>query len=98
MTEKTEWEIIDVPSPQDRQTRQTRQTPRDRMKSLLGPWWRWKVAGVMIAAGLALVMLVALAGMAVIAMTVTALVILGIAKIKRWLRRDNGANNGAASP
>lgn len=85
MTEKTEWEVIDTPLPEDRQTSQ------HRMKALLGSWWQWKVLGGVVVAGLALVFFVALTSVIVVAISVGALLLFGIGKIRQWLRRGDGA-------
>jgi hypothetical protein len=85
MTEKTEWEVVDTPSPD------TRQTKEHFLKAMLGPWWRWKIASAVIVAGLALVFFAALAGVIVLFVAVGAILSICIAKFRRWLRRDHGS-------
>jgi hypothetical protein len=94
MTEKTEWEVVDAPSPnQGHQGHQEQARPTiwRLMKTLLGPWWQWKVAGVAIVAGMALVLFAALTGVAVLLMSATAITLFGIGKVRQWLRRDHGS-------
>lgn len=81
MAEKTEWEVVDA-APQE-----TRQSTPDMMQTLLGPWWRWKIAGAIAIAGGFLVLFATLAGLIVLAMSAGALVLIGIGKLRQWLRR-----------
>lgn len=80
MTERVEWEVVDE-SP-----RATRPTPRRLMEMLLGRWWRWKIAGVAIAAALALVLLATVAGVILVLMVAVGCLSFGIGKLTRWLQ------------
>jgi uncharacterized YccA/Bax inhibitor family protein len=91
MIEKTEWEIVDAPSPEQPQARPSLW---QLMKTLLGPWWQWKIAGIAITAGLALVLFAALTGVIVLLISATALTVFGIGKVRQWLR----GGHGSASP
>jgi hypothetical protein len=87
MTEKTEWEIVDgdVP-PQDRP-----QTLQQLMKNLLGPWWRWKVAGLATVAGVAMVFFLTVTAVFVLGLMAVAIVALCVAKVRQWMRRRPGS-------
>lgn len=88
MTEKTEWEVVegDAP-PQDR-----RQTLQQLMKNLLGPWWRWKIAGLATVAGMALIFFLSVAAVFILGFMAFAIVALCIAKIRQWMRRRPGSS------
>lgn len=110
MTEKTEWEIVDVAVPEahdgGQQSAQQEQYGEQRreqfhaqygvppnmqqsMKTLLGPWWRWKLAGAAVALTVVLVLVATLAGAMLLVVTVAAMASFGIAKLRQWLRRAN---------
>lgn len=84
MTEKTEWEIVDVPATENRDTPNGRKSLPQLMQSLLGPWWRWKVAGVAALATLVVVFFVAVIGTLILIGTGAALLGLGASKLRRW--------------
>lgn len=87
MTEKTEWEIVDVePHPQ------TRPGMQQMLRASLGRWWRWKLAGGLIVASALLVLVVMLTGVALLAFATIAIGAICIGKLKRWLRHENGNN------
>lgn len=83
MTEKIEWEVLDAPSSE------TRLTLRQLIKKLLGPWWRWKVAGAAAIASLTVVFVAALMGMIALVIFVGAILSLVIGKIRQWLHRGS---------
>ncbi len=89
MTEKTEWEVVD--EVRDKARTEPRQTIQDLMKTLLGPWWRWKLAGTATVAGLAIVFFATLTGMIALLLSAAAIVSIGIGKLRQWWRRDYGA-------
>jgi hypothetical protein len=84
MTERVEWEVVDdAPSPGKRPTIQ------QLMKTLLGPWWRWKIAGTATVAALAVVLFATLSGIILLLMAAVGIMSIGIARFKRWLRRSD---------
>jgi hypothetical protein len=80
MTERTEWEVVDGPSPGKRPS------VRELLASLLGPWWRWKVAGAALTAGAALLLVATLSGLILLLTLGAALFTLAVGKLARWLR------------
>lgn len=94
MTEKTEWEIVDTPSPQREQERHGRQAHqslppnlKQSMETMLGRWWRWKLAGAAIVMTAALVLIATVAGAVLLVAILMALASFGVAKIRQWMRR-----------
>lgn len=81
MSEKVEWEIVDGAQPDPPRT------PTDTLRAMLGPWWRWKIGAAIVFAGLALLFFVALAGIVVVAVIAFALLSVGIARFRSWLRQ-----------
>jgi hypothetical protein len=93
MAEKTEWELVDAPAAdssegQQRQ-QQARQTVWRSMQTLLGPWWRWKLAGTAILAAATLVFFITVTGVAIVLLAAAALVALGINKVRQVLSRGS---------
>jgi hypothetical protein len=87
MTEKTEWEVVDGDAPpQDR-----RQTLQQLMKNLLGPWWRWKIAGLATVAGMALIFFLTVTAVFVLGLMAVALFSVGVAKVRQWMHRRAGS-------
>lgn len=84
MVEKAEWEIVDAPAEQER-ARASAQTPRF-MQALLGPWWRWKVAGMIALAALTLILVATFTAIMGVVVSVGAFVSVGIIKLREWLR------------
>jgi ABC-type phosphate transport system auxiliary subunit len=86
MTEKTEWEVVDGDAPRQDQ----RQTLQQLMKNWLGPWWRWKVAGLVTIASMALIFLLTVAAVFVLGFMAVAIVSLCILKVRQWMHRRSG--------
>jgi hypothetical protein len=85
MTEKTEWEVVDGP-PQDR-----RPNLQQLMKNLLGPWWRWKIAGLLVVAGVTLIFFLTFAAVFVLGVMAVAIMAIVAGKIRQWTRRRPGS-------
>lgn len=85
MTEKTEWEVVDAPAPGARSHGAGFRLPQ-LLREILGPHWKWKIAGAAVVAGLALGLVLAIAGVAIVTLTAVALVSFAIAKLRQWLR------------
>lgn len=85
MTEKTEWEIVDDHRPNQRRTL------RRTLEALLGPAWRWKVAGAVVLATMALLVVAAVAGTVMVLIAAFTLVSLAVGKLRSWLRRDDAS-------
>jgi hypothetical protein len=83
MPERTEWEIVDEPaSPGARRTKLP--------QMLLGRWWKWKLVGVLLAAGSALLLITALAGAFMLLMSFGAVTAILAARLKLWWDRRHG--------
>jgi hypothetical protein len=94
MTEKTEWELVDAPASesaeaQQRQKQAQQQTLWRSMQALLGPWWRWKLAGTAILAAATLAFFITVTGVAIVLLSAAALVALGVNKVRQVLRRGS---------
>ena len=61
------------------------------MQALLGPWWRWKVAGSAALAVLTLIFFVTLTGMVIVVLAAGALIALGVGKLRQWLGRGSSS-------
>lgn len=85
MPEKTEWEVVDGPAPGARPTLQ------QLMQNVMGPWWRWKLAGAAVVAIVALVFFATIVGVFMLLLPALALIALAIRKITRWMRHGSRA-------
>lgn len=89
MADKTEWEVVDPPS-----VRSAHATGHF-LQALLGRWWKWKVAGAAVAAAAAVLLLATVAGILLLVVAIVAIsaavIVIGIARLKRWLRRKPGS-------
>lgn len=101
MQEKTEWELVDEPGSQSgSQWRSQAGTPnqpgatpglKQLLRTVMGPWWRWKILGAALFTTLAVVMLAMLTGVFALIAAAGAVVAIGIGKLRQWSRRHNGA-------
>ncbi|MBK4737546.1 hypothetical protein [Noviherbaspirillum pedocola] len=94
MSEKVEWEIVDDASTRRGQEYTYRQSTQDAgamrhpLQVLLGPWWRWKIAGMAIAAIAVLVLLALFAGVFVLVAATGVLLSLAVAKARQLFGRS----------
>ena len=89
MIEKTEWEVIDAPAPDERDA--GAQTPHGRphlLGVLLGPWWRWKIASLAIVGSAVLLFFAAFAGVIVLLLFAAGLLALMVNKVRLWINRN----------
>lgn len=82
MTDKTEWEVVDAPS------EAAPQSPTHLLKSLLGPWWRWKIGAVAVIAAATLTVFAMVALSVLIVMAIATSIFLGIRLLLHWLHGD----------
>lgn len=81
MSQKPEWEVVSE-SP-----RVGGYQMKDVMKALLGPGWRWKLAGFAAVALIALSVLTVFAGIAIVGLVTVALLLIVAAKIRSVIHR-----------
>lgn len=92
MIEKTDWEIVDASHAENRNAGDSRQSLLQLMQNLLGPWWRWKVAGATALAIATLVFFATVIGVIILIGTATALLGIGAGKLRQWwLQRGPGS-------
>jgi len=90
MTEKTEWEVVDEESqPNDPHARPTTQ---QLLRAVLGPYWRWKLAGFFILTGITLAILAAFVGVIVLVLSAAAIVLFATTRIRRWLQPSSSTH------
>lgn len=81
MNQKSDWEVVsDRPRTGGHQL-------KDVMRALLGPAWRWKIAGAVVAAMLALSVLALFAGVAIVGLITVALLLAVAAKVRSMVHR-----------
>lgn len=85
--EKNEWEVVEGTGPQA----SPKATRAAMMRAMLGPWWRWKIAGLVIAGCIILALVAALASMFFVIGVAVLLVTLVVAKIRQMLRQHGSS-------
>jgi hypothetical protein len=88
MTEKVKWEVVDEAAAKE----------KPAANKLFGPWWRWKLAGLLAFGALCLLMLIALAGMLALALASVALLSFGVARLTQWLRGGRAHSTAVRDP
>lgn len=81
MNDKTEWEVVDEPSSGTR----PRPAMRHLMETLLGRGWRWKVAGGIAIAAVAVVFFASVSIVVALLMATVAVISIGVGKIKQMM-------------
>jgi uncharacterized membrane protein YtjA (UPF0391 family) len=85
--EQTEWEVVDGAA----QQAPPRASRAATMRALLGPWWRWKIAGLVTAGCIVLALVAALASVLFVVGVAILLLSLVVAKVRQMLRRHAGS-------
>ena len=80
--EQTDWEVVDTVGPQQ----PPRASRAATMRALLGPWWRWKLAGFVLTLAVIAAIVFAMAGVMVVIGMAALLVTVVIAKVRQLLR------------
>lgn len=81
--EQAEWEVVDTVGPQA----PPQATRASIMRAMLGPWWRWKIAGTIVVMCMILALVFALAGVFFVVGLAVVLVSLVVAKVRQMLRQ-----------
>ncbi len=93
MTEKTEWEVVDDGGqPNESDSSNVRPTTQQLLRAMLGPYWRWKLAGFFILTAITLAILAAFVGVIVLILSAAAIVLFATSRIRRWLQRRSGTH------
>lgn len=88
MNDKVDWEVVDADTQRHDQGRPPPRppNPQDMLKAMLGPWWRWKLAGMFAVGALVLLFVAAVAGVVVVTAIAFALVAFAVVRVRNWLR------------
>lgn len=85
---QTEWEVVEPAASEQASPRATRAAV---FKTLLGPWWRWKIAGLIVALAVIAAFVFAMAGVMLVVGVVVVLVSLVIAKVRQLMRQSSNS-------
>lgn len=86
MNDKPEWEVVDAEPAGRRQQLPPPLTPQEALRAMLGPWWRWKLAGLFVLGGVVLVFVAAVAGILVVSAIAFALLAFAVMRLRAWWR------------
>jgi hypothetical protein len=82
---QAEWEVVDTAAPQQPPPKASRAA---LLRAMFGPWWRWKIAAVMLALAVIAAFVFAMAGLMFVVGVVIVLVSLVVAKVRQLLRQS----------
>lgn len=85
--EQTEWEVVEGAGPKA----SPKATRADAMRAMLGPWWRWKIAGLVTAGCIILALVAALASVFFVVGVAVLLISLVVAKVRQMLRQHGSS-------
>jgi hypothetical protein len=85
--EKTEWEVVESTGPEA----SPKATRAAMMRAMLGPWWRWKIAGLVTAGCIILALVAALASVFFVVGVAVLLISLVVAKVRQMLRQHGSS-------
>lgn len=85
---QAEWEVVE---PADARQAPPKASRTAMLRAMLGPWWRWKVASLMLALAVIAAFVFAMAGVMVIVGAVVLVVSLVVAKVRQMLRQSGNS-------
>ena len=84
---QTEWEVVEPVGAQ-----QSAKASRAAiLRAMLGPWWRWKIAALMLAMTVLVAFVFAMAGVMFVVGVGVVLVSLVVAKVRQMLRQSGNS-------
>ena len=87
---QAEWEVVDTAGPQP-QPPPPKASRTAMLRAVLGPWWRWKIAALMVSLLVIAAFVFAMAGVMFVAGVVIVLVSLVVAKVRQLLRQSGSS-------
>ena len=85
---QAEWEVIEPAGAQQAPPKITRAA---MLRALLGPWWRWKIAILILALAVLAAFVFAVAGVMFVVGVVVVVVSLVVAKVRQMLRQSGSS-------
>ena len=86
--EQAEWEVVDTVGPQQAPPKVGRAA---LLRTMLGPWWRWKIAALMLSLAVTAAFVFAMAGVMFVIGVVVVLLSLVVAKVRQLLRQSGNS-------
>lgn len=83
--EQADWEVVDPAGPRQASPKASAAAT---LRSLLGPWWRWKAAALVLSVAIIAVFVFAMAGAMLVVGVAVVLVSLVVAKVRQMLRQS----------
>jgi hypothetical protein len=85
---QAEWEVVEPAGAQQAPPKASRAAT---LRALLGPWWRWKIAALMLALVVLAAFVFAMAGVMFVVFGGVVLVSLVVAKVRQMLRQSGNS-------
>jgi len=86
--EQAEWEVVDLVGPRQASPKASAAAT---LRALLGPWWRWKIAALILSVAIIAVFVFAMAGVMLVVGVAVVLVSLVVVKVRQMLRRSGSS-------
>lgn len=101
MTEKIEWEVVDEPATNRRyKYRDTNRLNQDRIHAarkaaitMLGPWWKWKLAGIAAVAVVVFAFVATVVSVLALSVVGLAIALALVRKFILWLRHSDASSS-----
>ena len=85
---QAEWEVVEPVGAQQQQPKASRAAI---FRAMLGPWWRWKIAALILALAVLAAFVFAMAGVMFVVGAGVVLVSLVVAKVRQMLRQSGNS-------
>jgi len=86
---QAEWEVVEPVGAQQQQ--QPKASRAAILRAMLGPWWRWKIAALILALAVLAAFVFAMAGVMFVVGAGVVLVSLVVAKVRQMLRQSGNS-------
>lgn len=83
-----EWEVVEPAGAQQAPPKVSRAA---MLRAMLGPWWRWKIAILVLALAVIAAVVFAMAGVLFVVGAVAVVLSLVVAKVRQMLRHDGSS-------
>ena len=87
---QAEWEVVEPVGAQQQQ-QQPKASRAAIFRAMLGPWWRWKIAALILALAVLAAFVFAMAGVMFVVGAGVVLVSLVVAKVRQMLRQSGNS-------
>jgi len=88
---QAEWEVVEVADAAGAQQAPPRVSRAAMLRAVLGPWWRWKIALLMLSLAIIAAFIFAMTGVLFVVGAVVVMISLVVAKVRQLLRQSGNS-------